>query len=146
MIRTADFFYDNGELLENLMRILAKEKDLCYDDCTIKIYKFIVAVEVMQEEKAAMINFKYVKVPLWRKMGIYMSVRKVAVSFKPLTQDELALADAMKVFIERVESKDRSIFYFEDYIQKELQEPGFIELLENFCSKSMESTELSEIA
>lgn len=133
MARLVDFFFENGEILEGLLDVLGNEKKaVIRNKRTVRIYKFMIAVEILRENRECVVwrsnGVKYDKeIPIENFCSTYNSLKMCILRKGNLYEDRL--------FIEKVDTRYRHTHFFKDYVQREINDEQFVQDLQYFIEK-----------
>lgn len=122
-MRVNDFIYENGNMLEQVRKVLEEGRELVnIDPTTLRIYKVIIAVDQLDTSARKTINYK-----------------KTVYSLK---QEALRLApEENLVFFERIVQND--MWYFYSYLSKELKNASIMSELRIFSRAITMATQVA---
>lgn len=129
MCRATDFFYERGNLLKDLLTILGEERTIRSTEKDVRIYKFILAVQTTQREKAEFIRVN------GRNYCIIVPEEAYKKACKSLKDAIKHCAPSYEnlVFLDRVES----ILFAIEYLNQEVNDTTFVESLSSFCEDEL---------
>lgn len=144
-MRTSDFFYENGEVVKELLKLLlgdGEEENIegteaqalvvhnnkRIDIIAIRMYKFIIATKILTEEGAYTVGRKgngCQKISKEKYKQLCSWMKKQIDILNPSTQNQ--------IFCEKVAAAKKDILYFQEYLRKEINTISFWNEFYEFC-------------
>lgn len=144
----ADFFYNEGEKINELLKLFLGEgdKDVSNENEqaietvldskesisfeTIRMYKIIVSIQILREERMCSIGKRISKYP--KKQEENPKYTQLCAKLKKEI-DILDPSTANRVFYEKVNAEQKDSLYFQEYIRKEINALNFLDDFLEFC-------------
>lgn len=145
-MRTSDFFYENGEVVKELLKLLLGEgekenieggiekqapvvqNNKRIDLITIRMYKFIVATKILTEEGTYIIGRKgngCQKISKKKYEQLCSWLKKQIDILNPSVQNQ--------IFCEKVAVVKKDVLYFKEYLRQEINTISFWNDFYEFC-------------
>lgn len=146
---TSDFLYEHGERIEKLLLILEEEqlKKRCFNQTDMQIHMFLISARLLEEEQVCIFGDllfrRQTKMREKVAAGISKDIKpakktsaKYTELFKLLKKEVEQLEDpSMRnaIFIEKVEENEKNMYYFMNYVEKQVNNPRFLSEFWCFC-------------